>query len=259
MIKKIWFSFILLNFFYSCQSQDSKVVLIDQLDKTFNVSTFYKVRLEKTDEILSSDIKKMDKNAAKKALQTAMFAKDTLAFYQSNGRLPAEFYLESTNDWMTRKEKPTKYYGYQYKTVAYDETKDTLAILNKVAFPVLNMTENNKGEFAFLSVNKTSKNKNDILNILSFLKKNSTRVHTEDESSDETSCWENKDFYYLLSQKDEKQEEILSYDQSGNKNSKIIDVTDIRLKIYTKEFIQTMRNEKAYLPDQIPVGHQKDR
>ncbi|NML71695.1 hypothetical protein HHL23_18105 [Chryseobacterium sp. RP-3-3] len=255
MVKKIISSVILLNLFYSCQSQDSKVVLIDKLDKTFDVSSFFKPRLQKTDELLSTDVKKLDKNAAKKALQTAMFAKDTLAFYQSNGRLPTEFYLESTNDWMSRKEKPVKYFGYKYHTVAYDETKDTLAILNKVAFPALDMTENNKGEFVYLNAHKTSKNKNDTSNLLSFLQKNFTRVTIEDNSSDEISCWENKDFYYILSKEDGQEEEILSYDLSGNKNSKITDITDIRLQVYSKDFIQTLRNEHAYIPDYIPAAN----
>ncbi|KFF15198.1 hypothetical protein [Chryseobacterium sp. JM1] len=257
MIKKIFSTVILLNLFYACQSQDSKVVLIDKLDKSFKVAQFYEPKLKKTDDLLSSDVKKMDKKAAKKALETAMFAKDTLAFYPSNGRLPSEFYVESTNDWMSRKEKPVKYFGYAYSTVAYDEEKDTLAILNKVAFPSLGMTENNKGEFVYLVATKTSKNKNDVANILSFLKKNCTRVNIEDQSSEKISCWEDTNFYYVLSATDEKKEEILSYDLSGNKISKMVDVTDIRLKIYSKDYVQTMRNEKAYLPDYLPNRKEK--
>lgn len=257
MIKRIFYTVILLSLFNSCQSQDSKVVLIDKLDKNVNVSQFYEPKLKKTDELLSSDIKKMDKKAAKKALETAMFTKDTLAFYKSNGRLPSEFYVESTNDWMSRKEKPVKYFGYRYSTVAYDEEKDTLAILNKVAFPSLAMTENNKGEFVYLLATKTSKNKNDLANILSFLKKNCTPVKVEDDSSDKASCWEDKNFYYVLSAKDGQKEETLSFDHSGNKNSKTVDVTDIHLKIYSKDYVQTMRNEKAYLPDYLPAAKGK--
>lgn len=256
MHKKVVSSIILLNLFYSCQSQDSKVVQLDTFDKTFKVDKFYQPRLGKTDEILSSDVKKMDKKAAKKALETAMFSKDTLAFYKTNGRLPAEFYVESTNDWMTRKDKPIKYFGYQYSTVAYDSAKDSLAILNKVVFPSLSMTENNKGEFAYLTATKTSKNKSDFSNILSFLQKNCTRVNIEDTSSDKISCWENKDFYYILSNEDRK-EEVISYDSSGNRNSKTTDATDIRLHIYSKDYVRAMRNENVYLPDYLPAGNGK--
>lgn len=250
---------VLLNLFYSCQSQDSKVVLLDQLDKSFDVSGFYKVRLQKTDELLSADVKKMKKEEAKKALQNALFAKDTLAFYQSNGRLPSEFYLESTNDWMTRKEKPVKYFGYRYKTVAYDEAKDTLAILNKVPFPALTMTEDNKGKLVSLNATKTSKNKKDLSNILSFFQKTCTRLKTEDRPAEGTSYWENKDFYYHLSGKNGKEEEILSYDVSGNKKSKIVDITEIRLEIYSKDFIRTLRDEHAYIPDFIPANSKKNK
>lgn len=253
MHKKLIAPVILLNFFYSCQSQDSKVVQLDTFDKTFKVDQFYQPKLEKTDKILSSDVKKMGKEAAKKALETAMFAKDTLAFYKTNGRLPAEFYVESTNDWMTRKEKPLKYFGYQYSTVAYDETKDSLAILNKVVFPSLSMTENTKGEFAYLTASKTSTNNTDFSNILSFLQKNGTRVNIEDDSSGKSSCWENKDFYYLLS-KEDKKEEAISYDSSGNRNSKTTDVTEIRLYLYSKDYVRAMRNENVYLPDYLPKG-----
>lgn len=246
--------FIVLSLFLdSCQAQDTDILLIDQLDKTFSVSKFYQSRLQKTNEILSTDLKKMDKNAALKALETAMFEKDTLAFYTSEGRLPSDFYLESTNDWMSRKKKPVKYFGYQYKTVAYDEAKDTLAIVNTVVFPSLDMAENNKGEFAYLRASKASRNKNDFSNLLSFLQKNSKRIPIEDSSSEEVSCWENKNFYYILSKKDGKEEEILSYDHSGNKNSKMIEISNIRLNVYSKEYIQTLGKEKAHIPEYIPA------
>ncbi|MCQ9635700.1 hypothetical protein MP477_12080 [Chryseobacterium sp. WG23] len=253
MQNKILPFMVLLLFLDSCQAQDTNILLIDQLDKTFSVSKFYQSRLQKTNEILSTDLKKMNKNAALKALETAMFEKDTLAFYASEGRLPSDFYLESTNDWMSRKKKPVKYFGYQYKTVAYDEAKDTLAILNKVVFPSLDMAENNKGEFAYLNANKASRNKNDFSDLLSFLQKNSKRVPIEDSSSEKVSCWENENFYYILSKKEGKEEEILSFDHSGNKNSKMIDISNIRLAIYSKEYIQTLKKEKAYIPEYIPV------
>lgn len=225
--------------------------MIDKLDKTFNVSKFYQSRLQKTNQLLSSDVEKMDKDAAFKALQTAMFAKDTLAYYPTEGRLPSEFYVGETSDWMARNKKPIKYFGYKYRTVAYDESKDTLAILNKVAFPALNMAENNKGEFAYLSATKASRNKKDFLNLMDYLKKNTTVVKLEENPSEGITFRENKNFYYLLSKKDGKEEDIISFDASGNKNSKIVDVSDLRLEIYSKDYIQNLRKEKAYIPEYI--------
>ncbi|ULT24260.1 hypothetical protein KUH03_35395 [Sphingobacterium sp. E70] len=107
--------------------------------------------------MLASDVKEMDKKALKEAFETAMFKKDTIAIFDSEGSLPTPFYLESTSGWETKKLKPEKYYGYRYTTVSYNEDKDTLAMLNGVAFPALAMAENKDGKFAYLYATKTSK------------------------------------------------------------------------------------------------------
>jgi len=61
MQNKILPFIVLLLFLDSCQAQDTDILLIDQLDKTFSVSKFYQSRLQKTNEILSTDLKKMDR------------------------------------------------------------------------------------------------------------------------------------------------------------------------------------------------------
>jgi len=122
--------------------------------------------------MLASDVKEMDKKALKEAFETAMFKKDTIAIFDSEGSLPTPFYLESTSGWETRKLKPKKYYGYRYKTVSYNEEKDTLAMLNGIAFPALAMAENKDGKFAYLYASKISKNKTDYQSLQNFLQKN---------------------------------------------------------------------------------------
>jgi len=243
---------LLSTFFYSCQSEDPDKIVLDQLDKTFKVSKFYNPKLKKSEEMLGLDVKKMDKEELKKAFETAMFKKDTIAIFNSEGSLPTPFYIESTGEWGTRKLQPVKEFGYRYTTVSYNEKKDTLAILNGVAFPALTMAENKNGEFAYLYATKTSKNKTDFQNLQNYLHKNYKEVKVAEDLGNGKKGWENNDFFYFLSKKDRREEQIFSFGEDGDENATTTDLADILLEIYSKTYIQNMRKEQVYLPDYIP-------
>lgn len=252
--KSILFSLLLSTLLHSCQSQDPDVVLLDKLDKTFDVSKFYAPKIKKTESILASDVKNMDKKAIKEVFETAMFKKDTMAIFDSEGSLPTPFYLESTSSWGTRKLKPKKYYGYRYTTVSYNEEKDTLAMLNGVAFPSLAMGENSDGKFAYLYAGKTSKNMADFQNIQNFLQKKYTALNIAEETGSGVKGWESPDFYYFLTKKDRTEEEIFSFGESEDDKPTTTAISEILLEIFSKEYIQDMRKEQVYLKDYIPVA-----
>ncbi|KFE97108.1 hypothetical protein [Chryseobacterium luteum] len=236
---------LVLFIFSSCHSQDSKFVDLAKISNNFDVSGFYQNKVKKTNEIISTDPKSMDKKAALKLLDNAFFVKDTLGYYKTEGRFPTDLYLESTNDWMVRKKKPVEIFGFGYKTVAYDPEKDTLAVLNNVSFPKMDMVEDNKGNLMYLEVGKTAKNIADFSKIKDYISKNCKKI-TVDDNDPNVSYWEGKSFYYYLSKKENKEEEILSYDAQGNKQSKWIDVTEIRLTMFEKSYIKKMEDLRIY-------------
>lgn len=244
---------LLATLLYSCQSQDPDVVSLDKLDKAFDVSKFYAPKIKKTESMLASDVKNMDKKALKEAFETAMFKKDTLAIFNSEGSLPTPFYLESTASWGTRRLKPLKIFGYRYTTVSYNSEKDTLATLNGVAFPAVTMAENNRGKFAYLYATKTSKNKADFQHIEGFLQKTYTPLKISEEAGSGIKGWESPDLYYFLIKKDRTEEQIFSFGESEEEGPATTAISDILLEIYSKEYIQEMRKEQAYLREYIPL------
>ena len=236
--------------FSSCHSQDTKFVDLGNLSNDFNVASFFEKKLKQTEERLATDPEKLDKKETLKLLDNPFFVKDTLGFFKTNGRFPTDLSLEATNDWMSRNKTPTEIFGYEYKTVAWNEDNDTLAILNSVAFPKTNMTEDKKGNLMFLGVSKTSKMPTDYKKIKEFIVKHCKKLALENDDPN-VSYWENENFYYTLTKKDKKEEEILSYDLQGNKNSKWIDVTEIDLAIYTKSYIRKMEDLNIYSPGNL--------
>ncbi len=250
------FCLILLSILlYSCQSESPSSVILEKMDKTFNVSKFYEPKIQRSEKLLHADVKKMDKKELKEAFGTAMFKKDTLAIFNSEGSLPTPFYIESTAVWGTRKLKPLKDFGYRYSTVSYNEEKDTLAMLNGVTFPALTMGESKNGEFAYLYAMKTSKNKDDFQDLHSYLNKNYKGLVFSEDVGSSIEGWENKDFYYFLIKKNRREEQIFSFGEEENDNQKTTDIIEIRLEIYNKIYIENMRKEQVYLPDYIPLLH----
>ncbi|MGE8423065.1 MAG: hypothetical protein ACN6PI_09565, partial [Sphingobacterium siyangense] len=64
---------------------------------------------------------------------------------------------------------------------------------------------------------------------------------------------ENKDFYYFLHKKNRREEQIFSFGEDEVDKPTTTDITDIRLEIYSKIYIQNMQKEQVYLPDYIPI------
>ncbi|WP_157626135.1 hypothetical protein [Sphingobacterium sp. B29] len=176
-------------------------MILEKLDRTFNASKFYGPKIKRSEELLHADVKSMDKKELKEVFETAIFKKDTLAIFNSEGSLPTLFYIESTAAWGTRKLKPVKDFGYRYTTVSYNEEKDTLAVLNGVSFPALTMAEDKNGELVYLYALKTSKNKDDFQNIYNYLQNSFTKLTLQDDAGSGIKGWENKDFYYFLHKK----------------------------------------------------------
>lgn len=243
--------FSLMAFVFSaCHSQDSKFVDLEKLSNNFDVSSFYENKLRKTNEIIATNPEKINKEDALKLLDNPFFAKDTLGFFKTDGRFPTDLSLEATNDWMSRNKNPTEIFGYEYKTVAYNEDNDTLAILNSVTFPKIDMTEDKKGNLMYLEVSKTSKNPTDYKKVEDYIQRMCKKVSIKNDDQN-ISYWENENFYYTLTKKEKKEEEILSYDLQGNKNSKWIDVTEIDLTIYQKSYIKKMEQLNIYSPGNV--------
>ncbi|MEO5911604.1 MAG: hypothetical protein ABIP95_11995, partial [Pelobium sp.] len=96
----------------SCQSQEKKFVELEKVSNKFDVSAFFENKIKRTNETIATDPKSVDKKEALKLLDNPFFVKDTLGFYKSEDRFPTDLYLESTNDWMTRKKNPTEIFAY---------------------------------------------------------------------------------------------------------------------------------------------------
>lgn len=245
MKKTIKFYFLIASFnVASCHSQDQKFVDLTKISNDFDVSGFYHNKVKKTNETIATDPKSMDKKKALALLDDPFFMKDTLGYFKTEGRLPADLALEPTNDWMLRNKKPTEIFGYRYKTVAYNPEKDTLAILNTVSFPKMDMVEDLKGNLMYLKVEKTSKNSAEFNKIKDYISKVGKKIEVDD-SAPNASYWEGELFYYTLSNKDNKEEEI-TYDSQGNRLAKSVDVTEITLAMYEKSYIKKMEDLHIY-------------
>lgn len=240
---KILFPLLTLAFL-SCKSQDNQFVTLDNLSSEFEVPSFFDQKIKQTEETIATNPKRKSKKGYSKILDQPFFRKDTLGFYKTNGRFPTDLSLEATNAWMSRKKKPTEIVGYAYKTVVYNQDKDTLAMLNSVPFPMLNMTGDKNGNLMYLTVNKTSKISAETKKIEEYLAQNCTSVTTDNDDPD-FSYWENENFYYSLEKKEER---LYSYDAQGNKSTEWIDITEIDLSIYKKSYIKKMESLNIYSP-----------
>lgn len=229
----------------SCQSQDQKFVDLAKISNDFDVSGFYKNKVKKTNEILATEPKSVSKEKALELLNNSFFVKDTLGYFKTDGRFPTDLSLESTNDWMVRSKKPTEIFGYGYNTVAYDPEKDTIAVLNTVPFPKMDMVEDRKGNLMYLKVGKTSKNIADFNKIKEYISKNCKRITVDDDDDPNISYWEGKLFYYTLSKRENKEEDV-SYDSQGNRIAKSMDVTEITLSMFEKSYIKKMEDLQIY-------------
>jgi len=228
----------------SCNSQDKKFVDLAEVSNDFNVSGFYKNKIKKTNETLATEPKKVGKEKTLELLDNPFFVKDTLGYFKTEGRFPTDLSLEPTDDWMVRNKKPTEIFGYGYKTVAYNQERDTIAVLNTVSFPKMDMVEDRKGNLMYLKVGKTSRNNADFNKIKEYISKNSKKI-TVDDDDPNVSYWEGKFFYYSLSKREYKEEDI-SFDSQGNRIAKSMDVTEITLSMFEKSYIKKMEDLEIY-------------
>ena len=241
---------LLFIIFSSCNSQTNKFIDLEKISYSFNVQAFYQKRIDKTKEILATNPKNLDRKLALDIFNSPFFAKDTLGIYKSDGRFPTELCLEANNDWMSRDQKPSEIFGYEYRTVAHNPDRDTLAVLNNVIFPKIDMAEDLKGNLIYLEVGKTAKSPTDYEKIKDYLEKNCKKVNIEDDHKNIT-YWENQYFFYHLTSRGAKEEKILSYDLQGNKTSEMIDVTEINLIMYKKSYIKKMEELNIYSPGEV--------
>lgn len=186
----------------------------------------------------------MGKEKTLELLDNPFFVKDTLGYFKTEGRFPTDLSLEPTDDWMVRNKKPTEIFGYGYKTVAYNQERDTIAVLNTVSFPKMDMVEDRKGNLMYLKVGKTSRNNADFNKIKEYISKNSKKI-TVDDDDPNVSYWEGKFFYYSLSKREYKEEDI-SFDSQGNRIAKSMDVTEITLSMFEKSYIKKMEDLEIY-------------
>lgn len=227
----------------SCHAQNKKFVDLAKISNNFDVSGFYKNKIKKTNEILATEPARVSKKKALELLNHAFFVKDTLGYFKTDGRFPTDLYLEHTGDWMARNKKPTEIFGYGYQTVAYDPEKDTIAVLNTVPFPKMDMVEDRKGKLMYLRVGKTSKNTSEFNKIREYLSKNGKKITVDDDP--DALYWEDQSFYYALSKRDRKEDEI-SFDSKENRIVKSINVTEVELSMFEKSFIRKMEDLRIY-------------
>ncbi|RYZ48998.1 MAG: hypothetical protein EOP49_17315 [Sphingobacteriales bacterium] len=244
-------------FLNACDAQSNRVVMLDNIPGNFDVAGFYKDRLQKTNKRLATDPKSVDRKDALRMLNDAFFAKDTLATFSSDGRFPDELYLDATSEWMSRKKQPVELLGYQYKTVAWDED-DTLAVLNAVAFPKLDMAEDKQGRLLYLEAEKTSKNAGDSVRIFAWLQKHCRKLSVDDSDA-RSSYWQNTEYYFVFTLRPRQEEEIMSFDAQGNKQARQIAVTDMSLHLYSKTYVQAMKVKGIYSAGRVFWGNAESR
>lgn len=190
---------IFANSLMSCSSQEQKMIDLGNIKPGFDVSGFYREKVKRTNETIARDPRKLDKEEALKLLDNPFFIKDTLCYFKDvSDRLPGDFYIDSKNDWMSKELKPEKIFGYKYLTVSWNET-DTLAMLNGITFPKVDMIESKSGDFVWTRAYKSVKDTLVYITLEKFLNaKYSKGKMDPDSGSDKMSDWQNEDFIYVL-------------------------------------------------------------
>lgn len=223
---------------HSCSAQMEKVVNLATITTDFNVAKFYKPKLESTNETLAKDPKKIDKEEASKLLDNQFIAKDTLCYFKDEmERLPGDMYIASKSDWMSRKLKPVKTFGYAYKTVAWSEENDTIAVLNHVYFPKVDMIESENGDLVLITASKSDLKQPVIDQLEKFLKSKykAGKSSESDFSREKISDWEDDKFIYRLI----KMEKTYSVSSGGESRSE--KKLEIDYVIFNKKFLPIIK------------------
>lgn len=224
------FSLCLLVFsvLFSCQSKNTKYIDIDNLTANFDVAAFFYKKVEATNQLLNSQ--KMDRKTALSIINDQFIVKDTLALYSPANGLFRKKSLDVTNSAMSRGVRPTEIFGFDYNTRSYKES-DTVAILNAVTFPTINMGIDKKGKLIYIMLKKPSSNLKDYQLIMDYLTKNCKKLNI-DTNRPNRSYWENHKFYYYLERSEDPK----------------IEISDVYLKIYEKSYVDNMKRLDIHSP-----------
>ncbi|WP_026976843.1 hypothetical protein [Flavobacterium tegetincola] len=222
----------------SCSAQDEKIVNLANITTDFNVAKFYKEKLETTNETLAKDPKKIDKEDASQLLDNPFIIKDTLCYFKDvMERLPGDMYIASKSDWMSRKLKPIKNFGYAYKTVAWSEENDTIAVINQVYFPKVDMIESENGDLVLITASNSTIDEAGIKKLETFLKSKYKvgKTSESDFSHEKVSDWQNEDFIYRLVKMEK------TYSVSSGEESHFEKKLEIEYVIFNKKYLPIIK------------------
>lgn len=222
----------------SCSGQEEKVVNLETVTKDFNVARFYKKKLQLTTETLAKDPKKLNKEEALQLLNNPFIIKDTLCYFNDElDRFPGEMYIDNKSDWMGSKFTPVKTFGYAYKTVSWSEEKDTLAVLNKVPFPKVDMIESENGDLVLIKAAKSEMNQAVIDELERFLKsKYKAGKPAKSDFRDEiVSDYQNDDFIFRLIKMEK------TYSVSSGGESHFVKKLEIEYLIFNKKYLSIIK------------------
>lgn len=222
----------------SCSTQEEKIVNLATITTDFNVAKFYKQKLETTNETLAKDPEKINKEESSKLLDNQFIVKDTLCYFKDEmERLPGDMYLDSKSDWMSRKLKPVKTFGYNYKTVAWSGDNDTVAVLGNIYFSRIDMIESEDGDLVMVKASNSTIDKTGIAKLEAFLKSKykSGKSGESDFSHEKISDWQNEDFIYRLVKMEK------TYSVSSGEESHFKKKLEIELVVFNKKYLPIIK------------------
>ncbi|TDG36436.1 hypothetical protein EZJ43_07915 [Pedobacter changchengzhani] len=220
----------------SCSAQEEKIVNLANITTNFNVAKFYNQKLKTTNETLAKDPKKIDKEEASKLLDNPFIVKDTLCYFK-DGQSSDRIYIDSKSGWTTKKLKPIKTFGYAYKTVAWSEETDTIAVLNTVYFPKVDMIESEDGDFVMVKASKSEMKQAVIDTLERFLKSKYKvgKASKSDFSGEKISDYQNEDFIYRLVKMEK------TYSVSAGEKSYFEKRLEIDFVIFNKKYLPIIK------------------
>lgn len=222
----------------ACSGQEEKVVNLATITKDFNVARFYKSKLRLTTETLAKDPKKLDKEEALKLLNNPFIIKDTLCYFKDEfKRIPSDMYIDNKSDWMGSKLTPLKTFGYAYKTASWSEERDTLAVLNTIYFPKVDMIESENGDLVLVKAAKSDMKQPAIDKLESFLQSEYKigKPANSDFRDEIVSDYQNDDFIFRLIKMEK------TYSVSSGGESYFEKKLEIEYVIFNKKYLSIIK------------------